>query len=411
LGIRGIAASRGGSAARITIRFAALTAVGLALAACSGSAPTGPRASGGHGGYRVGGPSYKVGPAYQINGVWYYPKVDYDYQETGIASWYGEAFDQKPTANGEIFDLNQLTAAHKTLPLPSVVEVTNQRTGRALRLRVNDRGPFVGDRVIDVSRRAAQLLGFESSGTAPVRVRILKDESIQVAEAAMRGSFGPAATQVAQAAPVAARTAAIAAPRPLPVAAPAPVVTPATIVVASPIRPDPADRGTIAAQPLPPLEPPRPVESRTAPAQILVAENAAASDRIVVPPRNSAPSASAQQSPVSSSSSGGTAQLLRHLSPVSSARAESYRPAAASLHALSAGRIYVQAGAFSQPENAQKARTRLASMGAVEVTNMRVKGVELYRVRVGPVHSTAEADRLVSRLSGTGYPDARVVTE
>jgi hypothetical protein len=75
-----------------------------------------------------GGPSYKVGPAYQINGVWYYPKVDYDYQETGIASWYGEAFDQKPTANGEIFDLNQLTAAHKTLPLPSVVEVTNQRT-------------------------------------------------------------------------------------------------------------------------------------------------------------------------------------------------------------------------------------------------------------------------------------------
>ena len=97
---------------------------------------------------------------YQVNGVWYYPKVDYDYDETGTASWYGEAFDGKPTANGEIFDLNQITAAHKTLPLPSVVEVSNLQNGRAS-VRVNDRGPFVGDRMIDVSRRAAQMLGFE----------------------------------------------------------------------------------------------------------------------------------------------------------------------------------------------------------------------------------------------------------
>src|SRR5439155_21670494 len=132
---------------------------------------------------------------YQVNGVWYYPKVDYDYNATGTASWYGPGFDQKQTADGEIYDMNGLSAAHKTLPLPSVVTVTNLQNGREVRLRVNDRGPFVGDRLIDVSRRAAQLLGFETAGTMPVRVRILKRESIEVAEAAMRGETG--ATQVA----------------------------------------------------------------------------------------------------------------------------------------------------------------------------------------------------------------------
>src|ERR1700756_2860405 len=126
--------------------------------------------------YRAGRPMYKVGAPYQIGGVWYYPAVDYNYDETGVASWYGEAFDQQYTANGEIFDLNQLTAAHRTLPMPSIVQVTNLENGRSMQLRVNDRGPFVGGRIIDVSRRAAQLLGFETNGTARVRVTIIKDE-------------------------------------------------------------------------------------------------------------------------------------------------------------------------------------------------------------------------------------------
>src|SRR5207245_4778192 len=118
------------------------------------------------------------------------PRVDYDYDETGLASWYGEAFDGQATANGEIYDLNQLSAAHKTLPLPSVVEVSNLRNGRSLRLRVNDRGPYVDARVIDVSRRAAQLLGFEMAGTTPVRVRILKGDKIEVAEQQVSGQAG-----------------------------------------------------------------------------------------------------------------------------------------------------------------------------------------------------------------------------
>ena len=94
---------------------------------------------------------YKVGTPYQIKNVWYYPKVEYDYDETGIASWYGPNFHQKLTANGEIFDQNAITAAHRTLPMPSIVRVTNLENGRSLIVRINDRGPFAHGRIIDLS--------------------------------------------------------------------------------------------------------------------------------------------------------------------------------------------------------------------------------------------------------------------
>ncbi|MEX2642402.1 MAG: septal ring lytic transglycosylase RlpA family protein [Acetobacterales bacterium] len=123
---------------------------------------------------------YKVGTPYQINGVWYYPAEDSGYDETGIASWYGPQFHGKATANGEIFDMNGLSAAHKTLPMPSVVQVTNLENGRSMKLRLNDRGPFAHGRIIDLSRRAAQLLGFMEQGTAKVRVQYLNDESAVV---------------------------------------------------------------------------------------------------------------------------------------------------------------------------------------------------------------------------------------
>ena len=114
----------------------------------------------------------KIGQPYQINGVWYYPKADPSYDETGIASWYGHPFHGAATANGETYDMDGMTAAHQTLPLPTDVRVTNLENGRSVIVRVNDRGPFVNGRIIDVSRRAARLLGFYESGTAKVRVQI-----------------------------------------------------------------------------------------------------------------------------------------------------------------------------------------------------------------------------------------------
>jgi rare lipoprotein A len=120
---------------------------------------------------------YKVGKPYTVNGVTYRPRVQPGYDETGIASWYGPNFHGKYTANGERYDMNKLTAAHRTLPMPSYVRVTNLENGRALVLRVNDRGPFTKSRIIDVSRRAAQLLGFERSGTARVRVQAVEEKA------------------------------------------------------------------------------------------------------------------------------------------------------------------------------------------------------------------------------------------
>lgn len=137
---------------------------------------------------------YKVGKPYQVDGVWYYPKADMDYDETGIASWYGPGFHGQYTANGEIYDQNALTAAHKTLPLPSMVRVTNLANGRSIVVRVNDRGPFVNGRIIDLTRRDAQLLDFINQGTAKVRVQILKDETqALIAQASAQGgdNVGP----------------------------------------------------------------------------------------------------------------------------------------------------------------------------------------------------------------------------
>ena len=123
-------------------------------------------------------PMYKVGNPYKINGKWYYPAIDYDYYEEGVASWYGPGFHGKKTANGEIFDQNKISAAHRTLPMPSIVKVTNLDNGKVLEnIRVNDRGPFAGNRIIDLSKKAAQELDFVNSGVAKVRVEIMENES------------------------------------------------------------------------------------------------------------------------------------------------------------------------------------------------------------------------------------------
>lgn len=118
-------------------------------------------------------PSYKVGDPYQVNGVWYYPQEQPGYDATGIASWYGQDYQGKPTADGEIFDRNNVTGAHPTLPMPVNVRVTNLENGRSIIVRVNDRGPYVNGRIIDLSEHAAELLDFRSEGLARVRVTYL----------------------------------------------------------------------------------------------------------------------------------------------------------------------------------------------------------------------------------------------
>lgn len=134
-------------------------------------------------------PRYKIGNPYKVAGVWYYPERDLSYDETGIGSWYGDEFAGRLTANGEIFDPNMVTAAHKTLPMPSVVRVTNLDNGKSLVVRVNDRGPFVAGRIIDLSREAARLIGYKDAGIARVRVQLLAEQSLRLEQQAKEGKF------------------------------------------------------------------------------------------------------------------------------------------------------------------------------------------------------------------------------
>lgn len=120
---------------------------------------------------------YKVGKPYSVGGEWYTPREDIYYDETGMASWYGPGFHGNKTANGESFDKYDLTAAHRTLPMPSIIRVTNLSNGKSVNLRVNDRGPFSRNRIVDVSKKAAQVLGFQAQGTAKVRVQFLPEET------------------------------------------------------------------------------------------------------------------------------------------------------------------------------------------------------------------------------------------
>jgi rare lipoprotein A len=148
------------SQARSSLALLGLIAVvALALAGCGSPDPEG---------------IYKLGQPYQIAGRWYYPEFDPGYDRVGIASWYGVPFHGRATANGEVFDRDAITGAHPTLPLPSMVRVTNLANRRQLELRVNDRGPFIGDRLIDLSQAAARELGFEREGTTPVRIEFLR---------------------------------------------------------------------------------------------------------------------------------------------------------------------------------------------------------------------------------------------
>jgi rare lipoprotein A len=117
-----------------------------------------------------GGGTYRVGKPYSVAGRVYVPEEDTGYRAEGMASWYGDDFHGRLTANGEVFDMSSLTAAHPTLPMPSYARVTNLSNGKSLVVRVNDRGPYHGNRLIDVSNKAAELLEFKGNGVAKVRV-------------------------------------------------------------------------------------------------------------------------------------------------------------------------------------------------------------------------------------------------
>jgi rare lipoprotein A len=298
---------------------------------------------------------YKIGEPYEVDGVVYTPAEDWSYDETGIASWYGPDFHGKRTANGELYDMNQVTGAHKTLPMPSLVRVTNLENGREIVVRVNDRGPFSRGRVIDLSRRGAQLLGFERVGTAKVRVQILAAESQALAQAARQGQL---ALDIAGIDPDQ--------PPPLPPSTP-------SYTRAQP-QTEPANPSRLGATTSPPPRPP----------DVAVVDEKSAIQR---------------EQPTQPLKGNDIAGL--YMPPQQLTGVQKVHPTA----------IFIQAGAFSVAENAERLRSKLGQVTKTDISPTVVSGRTFYRVRIGPIATVDQADQLLSRIVGAGAGDAKIIVD
>ena len=373
--------------------------VGVVLAGCSdtgtpvfSSAPSSatnvPPA--GQGGY------YKIGNPYQVAGVTYYPKEDYSYKEVGVSSWYGADFHNGITANGETYDMHSLTAAHRTLPLPSVVRVTNLQNGRSLVLRVNDRGPFVNNRIIDVSMRAAQLLGFKDQGTTQVEVEILPEESRQLKQEMLSGQGSAVASKYQNAAieamPPKPKNLAGSTTYSIKTNEPAGVfealVSASSRVVENEAQYNAwdADREKTAAEK--PYTPEKTVKAKKKAAEPVKKQTV--ETQKVSQPASAVP---ARNKPVAAGKKTASETKARVV-PLSS---------------FGEG-FYVQVGAFSSEDNAQKMAQKVSSYGKVAVSSVDVRGKTLYRVRLGPT-TAQHAVEMMDKVTASGISGARLVEE
>lgn len=419
------------------LTWAGCAAMGVSLAACGSHPPTSPGSVPSTAGIDVHSHGYyKVGRPYQIDGVWYYPRENWSYDETGVASWYGEQFHGRYTADGEIFNLNELSAAHRTLPMPVVVRVTNLANGRSIKLRVNDRGPYARGRIIDVSRRAAQLLGFEGQGTTRVRVQIVVPDSMEVASAAGRVGPVPGVSEAVAAiasAPLALPVAALqamserGATRPLPTNATLLAQTHSVAVPpALPVAELEAMRARGETPPTPPtvlaqthsvtLPPPRPTAAPETPVRL--ADNRPVAMAPLPPPAE--PKLAAHRPVALPVPAAPSRANDNHAYPIddlpgdaAAAPQAAAMPPKVDMAAVRANQIFVQAGAFSSESNAMRLRSQLQALGSpVSVTaGTTGSGGSIYRVRVGPVPSRDAADALVGRIASSGFAGARIVVD
>jgi len=295
---------------------------------------------------------FKVGSSYKIKGRRYYPAETYNLTEKGTASWYGPGFHGKQTANGEIFDQNEMTAAHRTLQLPSIIKVTNLDNGRSAILRVNDRGPFAHNRILDVSERGASVLGFKSRGVAKIRLEVIADASKEVAALA-RDRKSTRGYEVAYAN---------------------------------------GERGIYTDQ----VTPPAPTYKPEPVTQIVFEEQGAGNEQPVL----TASIPAVQSQPLDDV----VQQAAGFDHGVNSVRNNDY--------AQSSGRLFVQAASFSQETNALKYSDRLSA----QYSNSRVYRTQFgdqpyFRVRLGPFNNPSQAQQVVTALHQGGNQNAIIVTD
>jgi rare lipoprotein A len=306
-----------------------LLTVGLTLAGCSSEKPKrsakldpfagiGSPYYKGKGKIPFAGGHYQLGQPYQVAGRWFTPHEQPGYDKTGLSSWYGEAFHRRQTSNGEWFDMATLTAAHPTLPLPSYAKVTNLENGRTVIVRINDRGPFVDTRVLDVSKRVAEILGYKQQGIGKIRVQYI----------------GPA-----------------------------------------PLN-DKKGNHILAMN--------RELKNGTPLRQMIAAANGGRSQDYQV--------AEAEPQPV---------ERVKYTGePVQ----DEYQPVQSS-----PVNYFVQVGVFADPDNAERIRQELSDVGPVQIAELMGNNGPIYRVRLGPLHDTNEANIALNQVFGYGLPDAKVI--
>lgn len=319
-----------------------LVAMGVMLASCASGgkqqanrdpfAGTGSPYYSGKGPVPWGGGRYHVGKPYQVAGRWFEPKEQPNYDKKGTASWYGEAFNRRKTSNGEWFDMTRLTAAHPTLPLPSYVKVTNLENGREIVVRVNDRGPFVGTRLIDLSKRTAEVLEFKHKGKTPVRVQYI---------------------------------------------GPAPLDDNGSHLVAMNKE---LDRGTPMRKMI------AKADRHKGKAPVEEVQIAAAKPKKAAPPP--------------------AAEVETATAPQPQFETVAYEPEAVTQPVVT---YFVQLGSFADAENAARARDRFAAVWPVQFIELSGAAGAVYRVRLGPISTTADAETALVDAKAAGFGDARLV--
>ena len=296
-------------------------------------------------------PNVKLGQSYEVDGETYVPRYEPDYVEEGMASWYGPGFHGGKTANGERFDKEELTAAHRTLPLPSIVKVTLISSGKSAYVRVNDRGPFAKSRIIDLSYGAAKEIGLIGPGTGRVRVEYMPGESQRFVDLMAQGrdpkDIDVASEVIGQVPTSYAQNTAISTP-----------ITVAPKYVNQETYND-AARDTIETRDLSVPSAPQTVQ---------------AADAAIATPAT--PAAVAAPAPA---------------------------PVAKPQLAYTGSGEYLQLGAFAQEANAQRLQKKVSSVGATHISPIVTdSGTTMYRVRMGPYSNVDESSRVLAQLNGLG---------
>lgn len=335
-------------------------------------------------------PYVKLGQSYKVMGEWYVPRFQPDYNEVGMASWYGPGFHGGKTANGEAFDKHSMTAAHKTLPLPSIVKVTMVDTGKTTYVRINDRGPFSKGRIIDLSYAAAKEIGLMQKGVAKVRVEYQLAESQRFADLLAQGREPDEIDIASEVLPYANNSTQVAAAE-IKDKASRPVTDRSWWDDVKPVG------SANAAEPVKPLYSDSPANA--APMQDMASRD--------LPP-SELPSPSAPKAPVVRAGNSVFKPLdepeATGALPTDQAPAPDPLPVAEHVNAM-----YVQVGTFSVKENAMALTKRVMEIGPAKMNVVPRGEATLYRVRLGPYDNPEMAEDVLQRVHSMGLMDARFV--